>query len=207
MCFKGLLLSTKIQNRPIFLTASLLSHVFHIPNEGITLNSTSMDSAKLYTIMTKKVFTPHSSLNVNVNTFPPLQRVLHHIFITIIYPKDGGRELVTAVHHLLFYYIFQAEQINLPSIMLQLMYTRLAHKKRSLPYACHITSLILHCFPNLQLEEVFILQPKDFYIAISIQQRMQYRKQGQVLRRNINFSSSGRFFIEAATEHATANMP
>ena len=108
--------------------------------------------------MIEKPFFPNSSLILNVNTFSPLQRILHHMFTTIIYLKDGSRDHVNTVHQFLFYYIFSGEQINLPSLIIDVLYKCLANKKRSLPYACHITSLILCCFPDLHLEEVSILQ-------------------------------------------------
>ena len=40
---------------------------------------------------------------LNVNVFPPLQRIIHHIITTIIFPKGGSRNEVTKIHKIIFY--------------------------------------------------------------------------------------------------------
>ena len=35
---------------------------------------------------------------LNANSFPPMQRLLHHLITTIVYPKGGSRDKVTVVH-------------------------------------------------------------------------------------------------------------
>ena len=39
----------------------------------------------------------YTKVNLNANTFPPLQRLIHHIITTMIYPKGGSRDQVTSV--------------------------------------------------------------------------------------------------------------
>lgn len=42
------------------------------------------------------------SRKLNANTFPPLQKLMHHMMTTIIYPKEGSRNEVIDSHKFLF---------------------------------------------------------------------------------------------------------
>ena len=58
---------------------------------------------------------------LNANTFPLMQRLLHHMMTTIVYPKGGSRDEVTVVHWFLFYYMFNNIPINLLNLMFRLI--------------------------------------------------------------------------------------
>ena len=79
-----------------------------------------MDAALL--AMTKDEFI-HLELGqkLNANMFPPMQRLLHHMMTTIVYPKGGSHDEVTTVNRFLFYCMFNSIPINLPDLMLRLI--------------------------------------------------------------------------------------
>ncbi|MQM00704.1 hypothetical protein Taro_033447 [Colocasia esculenta] len=53
-----------------------------------------------YTLITHQIYHPSvDHLKLNANSFPPLNRLIHHIFTTLVVPKDGSRELITTVHN------------------------------------------------------------------------------------------------------------
>ena len=53
------------------------------------------DPSEAYTLMTELPVTTDAKMlmltSFNTNSFPPLQRLVHHMFTTIITPQGGGR--------------------------------------------------------------------------------------------------------------------
>ena len=71
---------------------------------------------------------------LNANSFPPMQWLLHHMFTTIVYPKGGSRDEVTVVHRFLFYFLFNAIEVNLSDLMCRLIEQCHKYPNQVLPY-------------------------------------------------------------------------
>ncbi|MQL88322.1 hypothetical protein Taro_020878 [Colocasia esculenta] len=96
-----------------------------------------------YTLITQQCYdTTKDHVKLNANSFPPLNRLIHHIFTTLVAPKDGSRELITEIHKSFFFFFLNTEQINLPQLMVDLIKQCFTNPKRSMPYAYPITSLL-----------------------------------------------------------------
>ena len=61
------------------------------------------------------------------------------MFTTIVYPKSGSRDEVTIVHKFLFYYLFNAIEVNLPDLMCRLIEQCHKYPNQVLPYAAQLT--------------------------------------------------------------------
>ena len=78
----------------IKLSGSSIQKIFQLPEGGVDEWSLDYDLCEAYSLMTD--LPADSKLRIlmltgfNTNSFPPIQRVLHHMFITIITPQGGG---------------------------------------------------------------------------------------------------------------------
>ena len=79
--------------------------------------------------------------NMNATVFPPLQRIIHHIITTIIFPKGGRRNEVTKVHKTIFHCLFNGELMSLPHLMCTLIDKVHFQVKRALSYAAHLIAV------------------------------------------------------------------
>ncbi|MQM16858.1 hypothetical protein Taro_049819 [Colocasia esculenta] len=126
------------------LTANRISTSLQIPNSGVEIFNYAPSASEYYELVTLQPYDSTTKIaRSNANSFPPLIWMIHHIFTTLIVPKDGSRELVTEVHKSLFIFFLKCQQINLPELMLSLIRRCISNTKRSMPYACPITSLLI----------------------------------------------------------------
>ena len=68
------------------------------------------DSASCITLLT----------GFNTNSFPPIQRILHHIFTTIITPQGGGRCRLTETQRFLFFCLMNNVKVDLASVVMSM---------------------------------------------------------------------------------------
>ena len=76
-----------------------------------------------YSIMTELPANPINEKLVlltgfNTNSFPPTQRILHHIFTTIITPQGGGRCRLTETQRFLFFCLMNNIKVDLASVIM-----------------------------------------------------------------------------------------
>ncbi|MQM13681.1 hypothetical protein Taro_046607, partial [Colocasia esculenta] len=90
-------LHTTVRETSFLVTPNLLSTTLQIPNSGLHVLKHHPDEYECHQLITLQPYDPTNRKSLNANNFPPLHRVIHHIFTTMIVPKDGSRELVTAI--------------------------------------------------------------------------------------------------------------
>ena len=78
---------------------------------------------------------------MNINFFPPMQWLFHHMITTFVYPKGGSRDEVTTVHIFFFYCLFHGIEVNLHDLMWRLIEQCHRYPNWVLPYAAHLTSM------------------------------------------------------------------
>ncbi|MQL92855.1 hypothetical protein Taro_025488, partial [Colocasia esculenta] len=140
-------LYTTVQGISFKITSNLFSRALQIPNDGVDVLTLEMDLAVTYTMMTNEPFDELKRIaRLNANTFPPLNRMIHHMFTTIIFPNDGSRELVRQCFR---------------------------DPKRFISYACPITSVIKFVGVSLTANEVITLKSRSAY-DITTATRMGY---------------------------------
>ncbi|MQM12920.1 hypothetical protein Taro_045841 [Colocasia esculenta] len=134
---------TTVKGTTFQLTANLISKALQIPNSGADILTHTRDASVYYHLLTLEDYDGTKKIaKMNANSFPPLNRMIHHIFTTMIVPKHGSRELVTDLHKSLFTFFLRCEPINLPVLMLGLILQCFYQPRRSIPFACPITSLM-----------------------------------------------------------------
>ena len=85
---------------------------------------------------------PKEDLRVlNANNFPPLQRIIHHIITTIIFPKGKSHNEVTKTHKAIFHCLFNGEKMNLLYLMCTLIDKAHFHAKQSLLCVAPLTEV------------------------------------------------------------------
>ena len=87
---------TFVNRIEIELTKHLLHKALRIPEGGVCEWNFEYDEYAAYAIMTELSNNPDDVrqqylTSFNTNRLPPLKRLLHHIFTTIITPQSGGR--------------------------------------------------------------------------------------------------------------------
>ncbi|MQL86869.1 hypothetical protein Taro_019402 [Colocasia esculenta] len=166
---------TQVKGTPFKLTPNLLTRAFQIPNSGIDVLINHPAASDYYNLITLQPYdSTKDRMKLNTNSFPPLHRLTHHIFTTIIVPKDGSRELVTEVHKSLFYSFLNGEQVNLPILMINLLRQCFRNSKRSMPYACPITSLLLFIGIHIPKGEMVDLKSRSSF-DLTTAHRMGYK--------------------------------
>ena len=112
-------LKTEVNGVKIKLTHRTIHKALDIPDNRTDEWDFDYDEFDAYSVMTTL---PSNSedpkqkqlTSFNTNTFPPLQRLIHHIFTTIITPQGGGRCKLTETQMFLFYCLFKKIQVSLP---------------------------------------------------------------------------------------------
>ena len=176
---------TTVSGKYFQVSLDMLHRALGIPTEGAMLRVHPISLELAHFLMTGQ---EPEGLNVdfilyNANDFPPLQRMIHHIITTIIYPKAGSRELVNNVHKFLFHFMMQGAKVNLCDLMMELMIEVVMNKRRSLPYASALTEVFKHQNVNLENEQVIEIPKVDIYTAYKVQIFMGYRMVDGVVRR------------------------
>ena len=91
-------------------------------------------------ILTTSVCEPSLMLtSFNTNSFPLLQRLVYHMFTTIVTPQGGGRCRLTETQRFLFYCLFKNIQVNMSSVMMNL-FSECIENHQFWPYAAHLTA-------------------------------------------------------------------
>ncbi|MQM18405.1 hypothetical protein Taro_051396 [Colocasia esculenta] len=167
---------TSVKGTPFKLTANLFSTALQIPNSGADILTHHPSASEYYQLITLQPYDGTKKIaKLNANSFPPLNRMIHHIFTTLIAPKHGSRELVTVVHKSLFTFFLKCEQINLPALILGLIRHYFYNPRRSMPYACPITSVLRFIGINiLDSECVELNSPSSFDLTAA--HRMGYKQ-------------------------------
>ena len=124
------------------------------------------DPFKAYTLMTELLATTDPKMlmltSFNTNSFPPLQRLLHHMFTTIITPQGGGRCRLTETQRFLFYYLFKTIQVNLSSVMMNMLLECLDNHI-FWPYAAHLTAFFKRKKVSLDNELCKVIPRSNVY--------------------------------------------
>ena len=167
------------------LTANLLSTALEIPNSGVEIFNYNPSASEYYELLTLEPYdTTKEIARLNANSFPPLIRMIHHIFTTLIVLKDGSRELVTEVHKSLFIFFLKCQEINLPELMISLIRRCFSNTKRSMPYACPITSLLIFLGIPIPPSELISLKSRSAF-DLTAANRMGYKIVDGVVTRTL----------------------
>ncbi|MQL88921.1 hypothetical protein Taro_021490 [Colocasia esculenta] len=87
-------------------SSSAVTEFYHNLREsttGVDIFAHHPTPEEYYALITSKPYDPTDRKQLNANSFPPLHRLIHHIFTTLIVPKDGSRELVTSLTSLFLF--------------------------------------------------------------------------------------------------------
>ena len=176
---------TEVRGKLIELSLEMFHDALKLPYKGATPLTHPVDMKEAHLAMTEE--DPEGVqvdyIQYNANEFPPLQRVLHHMFTTIIYPKGGSRELVNTVHKFLFYHLFKGVKVSLPSLMLDLMVDCARERRRSLPYANQLTAIFKLEEISLENEACVEIPLTDIYTRYKIETFMKFRRVHGVVQR------------------------
>ncbi|MQL91061.1 hypothetical protein Taro_023666 [Colocasia esculenta] len=176
---------TSVKGTPFKLSANLFSTALQIPNFGADILTHHPSASEYYHLITLQPYDGTKKIaKLNANSFPPLNRMIHHIFTTLIAPKHGSRELVTEVHKSLFTFFLKCEQINLPALMLGLIRHCFYNPRRSMPYDCPITSLLRFIGINIPDSECVQLNSRSSF-DLTAAHRMGYKLVDGVVTREL----------------------
>ena len=110
-------LITNVRECQIIVKPSMFGRALDIPTFSATLDLQFPVDDALVAMTQAKDIHLQPGWKLNANNFPLLQRLLHHMITTIVYPKGGSCDEVTAVHQFLFYCLFNGIEVNLPNLM------------------------------------------------------------------------------------------
>ncbi|MQM02852.1 hypothetical protein Taro_035624 [Colocasia esculenta] len=179
-------LYTTVRGTSFQITPNLLSRALQILNSGADVLVNHPSASEYYTLITLQPYdSTKDHIKLNANSFPLLHCLIHHIFTTLIAPKDGSRELVTEVHKSLFFFFLKGQQINLPVLMLDLLKQCFRNPKRSMPYACPINSLLSFISINIPEGELVTLKSRNAY-DLTVAHRMGYKLVAGRVTRTLN---------------------
>ena len=120
----------------------------------------------------------------NTNTFPPLQRLIHHMFTTIVTPQGGGRCRITETHRFLFYCLFKNIQVNLSSVMMN-MFSECIKNHQFWPYAAHLTAFFKKKKIPLANELCKAIPRSNIYNMNFLQKFMKFQLVDGILQRQL----------------------
>ena len=110
---------TEVKEKFIRICPETFHKALNISMTGAVYGEYGYSLQKAYSVMTRKDYEKEdcSRINLNANQFPPMKRLIHHIITTIIYPKGGSRDQVTAIHKFIFFCLFHDVSFSLPHLM------------------------------------------------------------------------------------------
>ena len=127
----------------IKISGRTIRKTLQLPEGEIDEWSLDYDPSEAYSLMTELPASSDSRIlmlmSFNTNSFPPLQRILHHMFTTIITPQGGGRCRLTETKRFLFFYLMKNIKVKLASVMMGML-TECLDNHRFWPYAAHLTA-------------------------------------------------------------------
>ena len=114
-----------VKGLKIKISGRMIRKTLQLPEGDVDEWILNYDPSGAYTLMTKLPATSDPKMllltSFNTNSSSPLQRLLHHMFTTIITPQGGGRCTLTETQKFLFYYLFKNIQVNLSSVMMNML--------------------------------------------------------------------------------------
>ena len=120
----------------------------------------------------------------NTNSFPPTQRILHHIFTTIITPQGGGRCRLTETQRFLFFCLMNNIKVDLASVIMS-MFTECLESHRFWPYAAHLTAFFIKRGVSLDKELCKAIPRSNVYNMNFLLTFMKFRVVDGVLQRTL----------------------
>ena len=109
----------------IKLSGNSIQKIIQLPDGGVDEWSLDYDPCEAYSLMTDQP--ANSELRIlmltdfNTNSFPPIQRILHHMFTTIITPQGGGRCRLKETQRFLFFCLMKNIKVDLASVMMGML--------------------------------------------------------------------------------------
>ena len=120
----------------------------------------------------------------NTNLFPPIQRILHHMFTTIITPQGGGRCRLTETQRFLFFYLMNNIKVDLASVIMGML-TECLENHRFWPYAAHLTTFFTKKGVSLDKELCKAIPRSNVYNLNFLLTFMKFRLVDGVLQRTL----------------------
>jgi hypothetical protein len=176
---------TAVKGKFIHICPETFYKALKIPMSGAVYGQYAYSLQMSYIAMTARDYEGEdcTKINLNANSFPPLQRLIHHIITTMIYPKGGSRDQVTLVHKFIFYCLFNGVPFSLPHLMTKLIKGCADNNKRGLPYATQLTKVFAESGIELKGEPFIDLRSVDVYTCGRIKRFMHFvQKEGRVFR-------------------------
>ena len=163
-----------------------------MPEGDIDEWSVDYDPCEAYSLMTELPASSDSRILIltsfNTNSFPPLQRILHHMFTTIITPQGGGRCRLTETQRFLFYCLMKNIKVNLASVMMDML-SECLENHHFWPYAAHLTAFFRKRVP-LDNELCKAISRSNIYNLNFLLTFMKFCLVDGVLQRNLVSPSS-----------------
>ena len=91
-------LVTFVRGSQITIKPSMFARALEILASGATLDMRVLLDEALIAMTQDDEVQLRPRQKLNANSFPLIQRLLHHMITTIVYPKGGSRDEVTVVH-------------------------------------------------------------------------------------------------------------
>ena len=177
---------TAVKGKFIHICPETFHKALSLPMNGAVYGEYAYSLQKSYIVMTGRDYEgiDCSTINLNANSFPPMQRLIHHIITTMIYPKGGSRDQVTLVHKFIFYCLFHGIPFSLPHLMTNLIKGCAEYDKRGLPYATQLTRVFAEAGIELKGEPFIDLTAVDVYTCRRVKRFMHFvQTEGRVYRK------------------------
>ena len=142
----------------IKVSVRMIQKLFQLLEGGVDEWSLDYDPTEVFSLVADLPADSESCIMLltgfNTNTFPPTQRILHHIFTTIITPQGGGRCRLTETQRFLFFCLMNNIKVDLASVIMG-MFTECLESHRFWPYAAHLTAFFIK--KGVSLDREFLI--------------------------------------------------
>ncbi|GAV82765.1 hypothetical protein CFOL_v3_26216 [Cephalotus follicularis] len=163
-------LSSTVQCQRIFLDASILALILHIPHTGLYifehkkwLEVEGFHPNDILSILYPNDPNIHPNMALCTNRLSVDHRLLHHLIVHQLLPTSGGYAKLTRIQACLLWCIITKIEFCYPLLMLHTMVRAFTQKKSVLPFGCILTKFFLYHEVRLEGEIGTKLIKEDTY--------------------------------------------
>ncbi|GAV92092.1 hypothetical protein CFOL_v3_35474 [Cephalotus follicularis] len=163
-------LTSTVKGERIYLNASILASIFHIPHTGIYVfehkkwpEVEGFHPNHILSILYPNDPNVHPNMALTKNRLSVDHRLLHHLIVHQILPTGGGYAKLSRMQVFLMWCILSRIEFCFPLLMLKTMVRAFHQKKSVLPFGSILTKIFLHFHIRLEGEVATKLKKEDTY--------------------------------------------
>ncbi|GAV61640.1 hypothetical protein CFOL_v3_05167 [Cephalotus follicularis] len=176
-------LSSNVKGKRIFLDATILASILHIPHTGLYIfeykkwpEVEGFHSNDILSILYPNDPNIHPNMALCTNKLYVDHHHLHHLIVHQLLPTGGGYAKLTLMQAFLMWCIISKIEFSYPLLMLHTMVRALMQKKSVLPFGCILTKIFRYREVHLEGEIATKLKKEDTYNKSTLNQ-MGWKKQ------------------------------